>query len=117
MTKSRTQLHRPAGPRRHVNKRKMMMAAAVVVLAVCLVVGIGFAMDWLGTDRSDYEVIFDGGTITGNITITVSYTHLDVYKRQVSRQRKASDPPKRYRAFGAHHDRRRSCLLYTSRCV
>ena len=53
------------------------MAAAVVILAACIVIGLGFAMGWIGTDRSEFEVIFDGGTITGNITINgISVTNL-----------------------------------------
>ena len=43
------------------------MAAAVVILAACIVIGLGLAMGWIGTDRSEFEVIFDGGNLTGNI--------------------------------------------------
>ena len=63
MTNSRAQLHRPVRPKRHVNKRRMMMAAAVVILAVCIVIGLGFAMGWIGADRSEFEVIFDGAPL------------------------------------------------------
>ena len=49
----------------------------MVILAACIVIGLGFVMGWIGTDRSEFEVIFDGGTITGNITINgISVTNL-----------------------------------------
>ena len=49
--------------------------------------------------------------IGDRVRITVSYTHLDVYKRQAFRRamRKAQQTAMRSGALG--------CLLYTSRCV
>jgi len=44
----------------------------------------------------------------------VSYTHLDVYKRQV--RRRARDLPGRLWAL-RHYMHLHTCLLYTSRCV
>ncbi|MFR8080123.1 MAG: VanW family protein [Christensenellales bacterium] len=92
MTNSRAQLHRPVRPKRHVNKRRMMMAAAVVILAACIVIGLGFAMGWIGTDRSEFEVIFDGGTITGNITINgISVTNLTPEQAKLALSQEAQD--------------------------
>ena len=94
MTNSRAQLHRPVRPKRHVNKRRGMMAAAVVILAgkLRIVIGLGFAMGWIGADRSEFEVIFDGGTITGNITINgISVTNLTPEQAKLALSQEAQD--------------------------
>ena len=68
------------------------MAAAVVILAACIVIGLGFAMGWIGTDRSEFEVIFDGGTITGNITINgISVTNLTPEQAKLALSQEAQD--------------------------
>ena len=53
--------------RRHI--RRIWTYMVLGLLAIALVLGIGLATGLIGNDRSKYEVIFDGGTITGNITI------------------------------------------------
>ncbi|WP_459448336.1 hypothetical protein [Erwinia amylovora] len=47
-----------------------------------------------------------GVVVTRVVNEPVSYTHLDVYKRQLYRCRR-----------GGHAGGQRACLLYTSRCV
>ena len=47
----------------------------------------------------------------------VSYTHLDVYKRQLRPTRRCSRAGRYGWCPGPSPLRRRSCLLYTSRCV
>ena len=82
-------------------------------------------------------------TVTGDASIAVSYTHLDVYKRQPPRHLQQPDHPvpilRRHRQLRRPHNRvpyirvvpaivpqlrlhlphnqHRRCLLYTSRCV
>lgn len=53
--------------RRHI--RRIWTYMVLGLLAIALVLGIGLATGLIGNDRSKYEVIIDGGTITGNITI------------------------------------------------
>ncbi len=92
MTRSRAQLYRPTRAKRHVNKRKMLMTLVVVILAVSLLIGIGFLTGWLGTDRSKFEVIFDGGTITGNITINgINVTNLTPDQAKLALSQEAQD--------------------------
>lgn len=75
MTTSRKQLH--SRGRRRADPRRTALIVGAVVLAAALIAGLAFAFGWLGADREDYEVIFDGGTITGNITINgINVTNL-----------------------------------------
>ena len=67
--------------------------------------------------------VTDSTRSQGSMALTykpVSYTHLDVYKRQLHTQQLqqlAQRPGIRWRLKIKHHLRIDACLLYTSRCV
>ena len=84
--------------------------------------GKWFTLEFIGNRHDPYS---DIGLVSaqGNSPITVSYTHLDVYKRQIQFIKE------NYGAFAFSckqydslyelmlHDKKNTCLLYTSRCV
>ena len=75
----------------------MLRKLNLLIASVLLTVTYGYSQSGLGTirgsvvDKDSKEAIYDcivvikqNGTVKGNTTTAVSYTHLDVYKRQVS---------------------------------
>ena len=70
-------------------------------------------------DLSDTLVVVPKAPTQGQVATPVSYTHLDVYKRQVrEREPDALEPGQMTHVVNIPHPQTvDACLLYTSRCV